>query len=94
MAHKVNLVWQADPTSDPATSYNIKRSDVQTGPFTSIGTSTTTAFEDDNVVGGKTYFYEVDAINAEGESGPSNEATVTVPFLIPNPPIDLVATAA
>jgi fibronectin type 3 domain-containing protein len=93
MAHKVTLTWNPPVTGDPAQSYNIKRSTVQTGPFTSIGTSVTPTFEDDNVVAGTTYYYEVDSVNTAGESGPSNEVTAIVPFLVPGPPVNLAAIA-
>jgi len=36
MAHKVTLTWNPPVTGDPAQSFNIKRSTVQTGPFISI----------------------------------------------------------
>lgn len=93
MAHSVTLTWDAPSTGDPVTSYDIKRSTVQTGPFVSIGTSTTPSFVDNNVVAGVTYFYEVDSVNAQGESGPSNEVTVVVPLNFPEPPTNLVAVA-
>lgn len=94
MAHQATLNWDAPTTGDPAQSYDIRRSTVQTGPFTSVGTSTTTSFIDTDVVAGTTYYYEVDAVNAAGESTPSNEVTVTIPFLVPGPPTNLVAVAA
>lgn len=93
MAHQAELNWDAPTTGDPVQSYNIKRSTVQTGPFTSVGTSTTTSFIDTNVVAGTTYYYEVDAVNAAGESSPSNEVTVSIPFSLPGAPSNLVVTA-
>lgn len=92
MAHSITLSWSA-PASGAPTSYNIKRSTTK-GSETQVGTSSATSYVDTaNLVEGTTYFYVVTAVNAGGESGPSNEVTALVPFSTPSAPTNLVATA-
>ena len=50
-------------------------------------------FRDAAVREGDTYCYRVLASNPAGKSGPSNEASRTVPFTIPAAPSDLGVTA-
>ena len=69
----VGLNWNA---STGATSYNILRS-TTTGTETQYATSGTNSFTDTGVVAGTTYFYVVQAVNAAGASGNSNEASGT-----------------
>jgi len=74
-AGNVALNW--NPVSG-ASEYHVLRSLVSGGPYTPIGTSTTTSFTDTAVTGGTTYFYVVRAANsATCESGNSNEASAT-----------------
>ena len=73
---KVTLSWDAVAG---ATSYNIKRSDIQGGPYTTITTDTKTTIIDTGLTNGKTYYYVVSAVNAEGESVNSVEVSA-VPF--------------
>ena len=72
--NRVGLQWNASAT---AVSYNIKRNTAATGTFTTIGTSTSTNYQDTTAVNGTTYYYEVTAVNGVGESGPSNVASAT-----------------
>lgn len=93
MAHSVTLNWDA-PVGSTVVSYDIKRGTVK-GQEVSIGTSNVPTFVDTtNLIEGDTYFYVVDSVNSAGESGPSNEVTVIVPFSIPGAPTNLVAVAA
>jgi len=78
---QVTLTWNA---SSGATSYNIKRSLTSGGPYTTIGTSTTTSFTDTTVLNGVTYYYVVSAVNSGGESPNSAEVSTTPP--VPAPP--------
>lgn len=71
-AGQVALAWTA---SAGATSYNIKRGTASGGPFTTVGTSTTTSFTNNTgLTNGTTYYYVVSAVNSAGES--ANTASV------------------
>jgi hypothetical protein len=71
----VSLSWSA---SSGATSYNVLRSTVSGGPYAVIDTEVTTAsFSDTSVANGTTYYYVVQAVNAGGASGNSNQASAT-----------------
>lgn len=66
-----------------------------TGGETTLTTITTPGitYTDSAVTPGTTYFYEVEATNCAGTSGPSNEVSVTIPNpLAPAPPTDLTVT--
>ncbi|MFC3802738.1 kelch repeat-containing protein [Cohnella sp. GCM10012308] len=71
----VSLEWNAVTN---ATSYNIKRSTTEGGPYTTIATSVTgTTYTDIGLTNGTKYYYVVTATNTGGESGNSNEASAT-----------------
>lgn len=42
---------------------------------------------------GQTYFFVATSVNGTAESGPSGEASATIPFLVPAPPTITSATA-
>jgi len=91
-AHSVTLNWQA-PANSVVQSYNVKRAPAGPNPvFTTIGTSPITSFVDTNVVEGASYVYEVDAVNTAGEGAPSNIASASIPFRVPDPPTNLGTT--
>jgi fibronectin type 3 domain-containing protein len=69
-----NLSWSA---STGATSYNVLRSTTSGGPYTQIGTSTTTTFADSGLTCNTTYFYVVQASNGSCASGNSSQASTT-----------------
>jgi len=72
---QVTLSWN---TVTEATGYNVKRSTTAGGPYTIIATNVTgTSYVDTIVTNGTTYYYVVTAVNADGESGNSNEASAT-----------------
>lgn len=72
---QANLVW--DAVYD-ATSYNVKRSTTAGGSYTTVATNVyATNYTDPGLTNGVTYYYVVTAINAAGESGNSNEVSVT-----------------
>jgi autotransporter-associated beta strand protein len=65
---QVALNWNA---SDGATSYNVKRSLTNGGPYTVIANPSTTNYTDTAVTNGTRYYYVVSALNANGESSDS-----------------------
>ncbi|HVM47623.1 MAG TPA: chitobiase/beta-hexosaminidase C-terminal domain-containing protein [Candidatus Acidoferrum sp.] len=74
---QVVLSWSASPG---AGSYNVKRSDSSTGPFTNtLATTSTTSYTDTNVVIGDTYYYAVSAVNSGGE-GPNSDSVSATPI--------------
>src|SRR3989338_3689146 len=72
-----SLSWSA---SSGATSYTVKRSTTNGGPYTAVATGLTgTSHADTGLTNGTTYYYVVSAVNADGESANSAQASVT-PF--------------
>ena len=73
---QVALSWTA---SAFATSYDVKRATDIGGPYVSIGTTSSTTFDDTGVDNAVTYYYVVAAIGAGGTS-PDNEPESAMPF--------------
>jgi fibronectin type 3 domain-containing protein len=72
---KVTLTWQA---VSGATSYIVKRSSTLAGgPYTTVATSTTASYTDNAASNGTTYYYEIVAANASGQSVGSALAIAT-----------------
>lgn len=71
---QVSLTWNA---SSGATSYHVKRSSTQGGPYAQVGNPTATNFTDTGLTNGNTYYYVVSAVNSHGESGNSGEKAGT-----------------
>jgi hypothetical protein len=71
---QVSLTWNA---SSGATSYNVKRSTTNGGPYTTIASPTTNSYTDTGLNNGTPYYYVVTAVNSAGESSPSAQATAT-----------------
>lgn len=72
---RINLAWNA---SSGATSYTIKRSTTSGGPYTTVATGVTaTNYANTNLTSRTTYYYVVTAVNANGESPNSNQASAT-----------------
>jgi fibronectin type 3 domain-containing protein len=87
----VTLTWTA---STDASSYNVKRGTVSGGPYTQIGTATTTSYTDTTVTNGTAYYYVVSAVDASGESPNSTEASATPAIPVtPLAPTNLTASA-
>lgn len=82
--HTVILTWAAPndaPDVPPVTGYNVYRGTINGGPYTLQTTQTINAldYNDLTVASGATYYYVVTAVNANGESALSNQATAVVP---------------
>ncbi|PXA03436.1 hypothetical protein DDZ13_12135 [Coraliomargarita sinensis] len=86
---QVDLTWNV---SSGAASYNVKRGTAEGGPYSTVASPTTNSFSDSTVSNGTTYYYVVSAVNAEGESPDSGEASATPQALPPDAPTGLVAT--
>ncbi|WP_186785880.1 hypothetical protein [Paenibacillus agilis] len=73
---RVVLTWGK---VDSATGYNVKRSTVAGGLYTTIATvdAIATSYTDINVTNGVTYYYVVTAVKSGAESAESNEASAT-----------------
>jgi hypothetical protein len=71
---QISLTWNA---SSGATSYNVKRSTTNGGPYTTIASPTTASYTDTGLANGTPYYYVVTAVNSAGESNPSSQATAT-----------------
>ncbi|MEO6520032.1 MAG: cellulose binding domain-containing protein [Mucilaginibacter sp.] len=72
---QVILSWGS---STGATSYNVKRSTVSGGPYTTIASPTSATYTDAAVTKGSTYYYVVTSVNGLGESQASAPAIVFV----------------
>lgn len=88
---QVSLSWNA---SSGATSYRVKRGTASGGPYSQIGSPTTTSYTDTGLTNGNTYYYVVTALNSHGESGKSAEVQGKPTIPLPPPaPTGLTATA-
>ena len=74
----VSLSWTvpADNGGSPIIGYDVYRA-TTSGNELAIGNSTTTSFADTGLANGTTYYYEVSAVNAAGQSADSSEVSVT-----------------
>jgi fibronectin type 3 domain-containing protein len=74
----ITLAWTASADNIGVTGYDVYRSTSSSGPFTQIGTSTTTSYTDSTVASG-TYYYTVAATDAASNlSAQSSALTVCV----------------
>jgi len=86
----VTLTWQA---SAGATGYNIYMGSPDCTSVTFVTITTGTSIQVTDLTNGTPYCFVVRAYNADGESGPSNQATATpmLPLSPPQPPTALTA---
>jgi Glycoside hydrolase family 44/Fibronectin type III domain len=73
-AAQVALSWTA---SSAATSYHVKRSTVSGGPYTQVAAPAASSYTDTSLTNGTTYYYVVSAVNSNGESANSSQASAT-----------------
>lgn len=74
---KIKLIW-TQSTSANLTNNKVYRSTTSGGPYSLVTTlSPTTSYTDSGLTGGRTYYYVVTAVNANGESAYSNQASAT-----------------
>ncbi|MDN5286319.1 MAG: Beta-mannanase/endoglucanase precursor [Mucilaginibacter sp.] len=71
---RVSLNWNA--TDEAPGSYNVKRSTISGGPYTTIKSAVASSYIDSTAVNGSTYFYTVSAVNAIGEGAASTPDSV------------------
>jgi len=71
---QVGLTWNA---SAGATSYHVKRSTTNGGPYTQVAAPASTSDTDSGLTNGTTYYYVVSAVNTAGESADSAQVSAT-----------------
>ena len=71
---ELDLSW--NPVSG-ANGYVVLRGTHPAGPYTQAGTTSGTTFSDTGLVPSTTYYYVVEAVNAAGNSVPSNQISGT-----------------
>jgi len=75
---KITLSWTASTDNVAVTSYRIWRATAAAGPFTQVGTTTSTTFANTGLISNQTYFYYVTAADAAGNiSTPSATLSAT-----------------
>ncbi|WP_137939691.1 glycoside hydrolase family 9 protein [Chitinivorax sp. B] len=88
---KVNLSWSS---VNGATGYNILRSGAIAGPFVNVASSTDSAYEDGGLASNTTYYYKVNAFNANGEGTSSMVVSVKTSMSAPTAPVVTAAGAS
>jgi beta-galactosidase len=92
--NQVALTWSAVTS---ATSYNVKRSSISGGPYTTVAQNLTgLSFVDTGLTNGTTYYYVVTGVGSAGESTNSTEVSAAPAYVPPqftNPGFELPGTA-
>lgn len=70
--NSVSLAWSA---VSGATSYKVKRSTTNGGPYSVLGTPTSTSYSDLTATNGTTYYYVVSSVNSTGEGADSGQVS-------------------
>src|SRR6185437_15289271 len=81
---QIVISWTA---ATGATSYKVKQSLTQGGPYNNVGAPTSPTFTDTGLTDGTKYFYVVSAVNSGGES--ANSAEVSATPMVPPPDITI-----
>ena len=82
---QITLAWSG---AGGATAYNVKRSTIAGGPYTTIAANvTSTGYTDTTVTNGTSYYYVVSAVNSAGESTNSNQVSATPTASIGSNPV-------
>jgi len=71
---QVTLTWNPVPS---ATGYEVRRATVSGGPYTPVGSASSTSFLDVGLTSGTAYYYVVVAVDASGVSPNSTEVSAT-----------------
>ncbi len=79
---QVTLSWQA---ASNAAGYNIGRSTVSGGPYTTVASVTTTNYTDLNLAGRTTYYYVVTAVTPGSHGTNSAQVSATPAANVPSP---------
>ena len=92
---KVTLAWTAPSSNGGSaiTGYTVYYGTTAT-PSTKLGTTTATSASVTGLTSGTTYFFDVEATNANGSSAPSNVASATPPVAAPGTPGGVSARAS
>jgi fibronectin type 3 domain-containing protein len=88
---QVALTWEPVPG---ALGYELRRAAGSAGPFTTVARTPAAAFIDGTAPSERLAFYTVSAMNAGGESAPSDIVAATPLSAPPPAPVSLVVTAA
>ena len=73
---RVTVGWQP---VDGATSYIVSRSAIASGPFVTVGATSTTTYQDTGLVNGNAYYYTISGVNRLG-TGTPDTAKFTLPL--------------
>jgi len=77
---KIELSWTQPNPAASVLQNRILRSQSASGPFTEVAlVNATTSYSDPGLSSGTTYYYQVTALTAGGESAPSGTASATAP---------------
>ena len=87
---QVMLSWPA--STGGASSYQVLRGTTTGGPYTVVGSPTSTGFTNTGLTDGTTYFYVVKSNNGFCLSAPSPESSATPVCTPPSAPTNLLAT--
>jgi cellulose 1,4-beta-cellobiosidase len=79
----VELSWTAQAG---ASYYDVKRSTLQSGPYSVVAMAKTNGYTDTGLVNGKTYYYVVSAVDSSGAESVNSSQVSAQPYVSINPP--------